>query len=99
MLIARWLRNCLVRSFTYGQSASPRVGLRTGLFGPSTPVFEVRSAATNLKNRSSLDQKSLMLACGLTYQTVSDAFKLGLVSPPASFPKKNMIGYAILPFV
>ncbi len=58
------LRDCLVS----------HSGLRTGLFGPSTPAFSARSAATNLKSRPPLDQKSLVLACGLTYQTVSKLF-------------------------
>ncbi len=46
-------------------------GLRTGLFGPSTPAFSARSSTTNLKSRPPLGRKSLVLACGQTYQTVS----------------------------
>ena len=55
------IRDCLVS----------HSGLRTGLFGPATPAFSARSWATNLKSRPPLDPKSLVLACGLTYQTVS----------------------------
>ena len=57
-----YLRDCLV---------SPS-GLRTGLFSPSTPAFSARSWATNLKSRPPLGRKSLVLAYGLTYQTVSE---------------------------
>jgi len=35
-------------------------------------LVSARSAATNLKSRPPLGQKSLVLACGLTYQTVSN---------------------------
>ena len=63
-----YLRDCLV-SHLPSVSRFARVGLRTG--GPSTPAFSARSWATNLKSRPPLGQKSLVLACGLTYQTVS----------------------------
>ena len=55
-------------------------GLRTGLFGPSTPAFSARSWATNLKSRPSLGH--LVLACGMTYQRVSKTspFKVGMCS-------------------
>ena len=61
------LRDCLV-------SLS---GLRTGLFSPSMPAFSARSWATNLKSRPPLGRKSLVLAYGLTYQTVSNTSHFG----------------------
>ena len=84
-MVGSWIfRACLVRPFTFGQSPSARVGLRTVLLlasvglrprvGPSTPALSARSAATRLESRPTLGRKALVLTYELTYHTGSQGF-------------------------
>ena len=52
------------------------------------PVFSARTSSTRLKNRPLLVRKSLVLACGLTYQTVSET-RTVQISPNLSQPANN----------